>query len=227
MTDEEWLGVAKECSIENIPFLASMPEKEKSEIIEKSELKRVRKGSYLFHEGDNVDAIYIILKGKVKLTRFDSEGREQIVGIFAKNDTVWEGMLLEDSRFPYSGVSMINTYVCIIYRSDFVKVLSDFHVALNIIALLSRKLHDANERNLLLSTKDPKARLAAFLLYREKRDREETIDLRLEDIAASLSMRPETASRKIKELSDEGLIRRVGKSRIQILNFEGLEEVQS
>lgn len=225
MTDEEWLGVAKECSTENIPFLASMPEAEKTKLIEKSELKRVRKGSYLFHEGDSVDAIYIILKGKLKLTRFDAEGREQIVGIFAKNDTVWEGMLIENSRFPYSGVSMVNTFVCIIYRSDFVKVLSDFNVALNIIALLSRKLHDANERNLLLSTKDPKARLAAFLLYREKRDHEETIDLRLEDIAASLSMRPETASRKIKELSDEGLIKRVGKSRIQILNFEGLEDV--
>lgn len=225
MTDEEWLEVARECSMENIPFLASMPEKEKTELLGKSEFKRIRKGSYLFHEGDNVDAIYIILKGKIKLTRYDAEGREQIVGIFAGNDTIWEGMLLEDSRFPYSGVSMINTYVCIIYRSDFVKALSDFHVALNIIALLSRKLHDANERNLLLSTKDPKARLAAFLLYREKRDHEETIDLRLEDIAASLSMRPETASRKIRELTDEGLIRRVGKSRIQILNYEGLEEV--
>ena len=184
MTDEEWLGVVKECSTENIPFLASMPEEEKTKLLEKSELRRVRRGSYLFHEGDSVDAIYIILKGKLKLTRFDAEGREQIVGIFAKNDTVWEGMLIEDSRFPYSGVSMVNTFVCIIYRSDFVKVLSDFHVALNIIALLSRKLHDANERNLLLSTKDPKARLAAFLLYREKRDHEETIDLRLEDIAA-------------------------------------------
>ncbi len=227
MTDEEWLGVVKECSTENIPFLASMPEEEKTKLLEKSELRRVRKGNYLFHEGDSVDAIYIILKGKLKLTRFDADGREQIVGIFAKNDTVWEGMLIEDSCFPYSGVSMVNTFVSIIYRKDFVKVLSDFHLALNIIALLSRKLHDANERNLLLSTKDPKARLAAFLLYREKRDHEETIDLRLEDIAASLSMRPETASRKIKELSDEGLIKRVGKSRIQILNFEGLEDVTS
>ena len=134
-------------------------------------------------------------------------------------------MLIEGSCFPYSAVCLVNVTVCIIYRADFINVLSDSSVALNIIAMLSRKLHDANERNMLLSTKDPKARLAAFLLYREKRDKEEIIELKLGDIAASLSMRPETVSRKISELIDEGLIKREGKSSIRIIDFEGLEEM--
>ena len=78
---------------------------------------------------------------------------------------------------------------------------------------------------MILSTKDPKNRLAYFLLYREKRDHEESMQLKLEDIAASLSMRPETASRKLNELIKEGLIERVGKSCIKIIDYEGLESL--
>jgi CRP/FNR family transcriptional regulator len=96
---------------------------------------------------------------------------------------------------------------------------------MKIIELLSKKLHDANERNMLLSTKSPKSRLAAFLIYREKQDHSGTVELKLEDIAASLSLRPETISRKITELESEGLIERSGKSSIKILDYYGLEEV--
>ena len=77
---------------------------------------------------------------------------------------------------------------------------------------------------MLLSTKDPKARLAAFLLYREKRDKEEIIELKLGDIAASLSMRPETVSRKIRELERENLIAKTGQSSIKLLDFQGLRD---
>ncbi|MCR5526308.1 MAG: Crp/Fnr family transcriptional regulator [Lachnospiraceae bacterium] len=208
---------------EQIPFLSSMPGTQKKLLIDNSTRKAKRKGSFLFREGEAVDALYIILDGRVKLMRYDSEGREQIVGIFSKGETIWEGLLIDDSQFPYSAVCLEKSLICIINKCDFTKVLSDSNVALNIIAMLSRKLHDANERNLLLSTRDPKTRLAAFLIYRQKRDHADTIDLQLSDIAASLSMRPETVSRKITELIDEGLIRRSGKSSIKILNFEGLE----
>ena len=49
--------------------------------------------------------------------------------------------------------------------------------------------------------------------------------LRLSDIAASTGMRPETVSRKLKEFEEEGIVRRVGQSGIQILNFEALKEI--
>ncbi|MCI6824387.1 MAG: Crp/Fnr family transcriptional regulator [Ruminococcus bromii] len=209
----------------SIPFLDNMPDEQRHIIQEKTIKKELKKKSTLFHEGDPVDGIYIIKHGRVKLTRFDLDGNEQIVGIFSDNETIWEDLLIDGSVFPYSAECLTQTSVCIISRKEVLKVLRDPTISIEMLAMLSQKLHDANERNLILSTKDPKNRLAYFLLYREKRDHEESMQLKLEDIAASLSMRPETASRKLNELIKEGLIERIGKSCIKIIDYEGLESL--
>ncbi len=212
-----------DCFLDDILFMGNMPAKEKRTLIRSSEQKHLRKGSYLFHEGEPVNALYIILKGRIKLVRYDAEGREHIVGIFVAGETIWEEVIPEQSIFPYSGVCLTSSDFCIIQRKDFIRVLKDPDIAYDIIRLLSVKLHDANERNLFLSMREPKAKVAAFLIYRQKRDHEDVTVLKLEDIAASLGLRAETVSRKIQELIREGYIERTAKSSIRIVDFDGLE----
>ena len=65
-------------------------------------------------------------------------------------------------------------------------------------------------------------RIAAFLLYRRKRSGEPCITLRLDDIAGSVGLRPETVSRNIRKLVSEGLIEKVGQSGFRIPDFERL-----
>ena len=95
-------------------------------------------------------------------------------------------------------------------------------VALRVINMLSNKLHDANERSRILSISEPVRRIAAFLIYREKRSNEPFVTLRLDDIAGSVGLRPETVSRNIRRLMNEGLIEKVGRSGFRIPDFEKL-----
>jgi len=209
----------------DIPFIDSMSDREKEILIDASTRKKISKGDFLFREGDTIDAIYIILKGSVKLVNYDADGREQIVGIFSAGETIWEGILTDDLHFPYSCVAMSDIKSCIITRESLLKVLENPRTGINIIALLSRKLHDANARNQMLSATDPVRRLAAFFIYHSRRLGNDTLEFRLDDIAASLNLRPETISRKITQLSDDGIIARSGKSGIKILDFVRLEEL--
>ncbi len=208
---------------ENFSFLSGVNEEQQYNIMMSSDHRIWKKNSYLFHEGDPVDAVYIIHKGRVKLSTWDAEGREQIVGIFADNDAIWEGIFLPGSKFPYSGICLTETDCCKLTRERLEKVMRDPGIALQVIGLLSQKLHDANNRVLLLSTNSPKARVAGFLLQRCQHTGSDTVTLRLEDIASSLSVRTETVSRKIKELEKDGLIKKVGQSSVRILNSEALE----
>jgi len=208
----------------HIPFLQSMPEEMAEVIFNKENIKHFKKGNYVFRENESSNALYIIVSGKMKLVRYDSQGREQIVGIFGTGESIWEGLLSEGSRFPFSGICLSSSQICIVEKSVFINCLKDSNLAFNIMAMLSQKLHDANERNILLSTKDPKEKLASFLLYRQNRDKEEAIELKLEDIAASLAIRPETVSRALSSLIQEGLVERVGKSKIKVKDYEGLKE---
>ena len=93
------------------------------------------------------------------------------------------------------------------------------------INLLSNKLHDANERNMILSISEPMKRIAAFLIYNEKRSEEPTLTLRLDDIAGSVGLRPETVSRYIRKMIGEGLIEKVGQSGFRIPDFDRLNAV--
>lgn len=194
-------------------------------LMDYSKQESIKKNSYLFSEGEAVDSICIIRKGRVKLCRYDSLGREQIVTILSDNDIIWEGMFLDGSIYPYSAVCLTNASICRIHRDDFSKIVNDPVAAMNTIVLLSKKLHDANERNMLLSTKDPMARLAGFLMYRVDRSTDEDVVLKLDDIAASVNLRTETVSRKLRELEKMNFIERLGHARIRVLDRDALRDI--
>ena len=208
--------------IRKLAFLSGLPEQLQIALMQRSANKMLSRGEYIFREGDPVGAINIIRKGQVKLNTYDAAGRERIIGIFADNDTIWEGIFLENSRYPYSAVCLTDVQLCKIYREDIEEAVSDLSVALGVINMLSTKLHDANERNMILSMPDPMTKIAGFLLYRDKRSNEPIIKLRLDDIAASVGLRAETVSRYIRRLVNEGYIKKIGQCGIQIVDFEAL-----
>ena len=221
---EQCAGCRNDC-VNNTSFLIGIPEWRRRQIMEKARGIRLTRGSVLFAQEEPVDGIYLLQNGKVKLSTWDSEGREQIIGIFSDPDTIWEGIFMEDSRYPYAAVCLTDVECCKIGRNDLEEAMQDPSVALKIIALLSQKLHDANERVRLLSISSPRARLAGFLLNRSRHTSSDTVVLRLDDIAASIQLRPETVSRRIRELEREGLIEKVGQSSIHIADRAGLEKI--
>ncbi len=81
-----------------------------------------------------------------------------------------------------------------------------------------------NDQTIIISKNDPKERVASFILYRYNKSTENDIVLKLDDIAASINLRAETVSRKISELERDGLIRKVGQSKIEISNLRQLRD---
>ena len=206
-------------------FFESLPENEKTVLMNNAIYKTARKNSRLFHEGDAVDGVYLIDKGSIKLSHFDAAGHERIVGIFSDNEFLWESMLLDNSTYPYTGVCLTKLSYYKILRADFERALRNENIARGIIVLLSRKLHDANARNMYLGLGDPSARIAGFLIYSDHRRSEKYLELTLEDIAASVNLRMETVSRKLRAMEKEQIIRREGKGKLLILDYEKLNEL--
>lgn len=211
--------------INSLTVISGLDDTRRRQIMDAAIRKKFRKGSYLFREGDPADGIYLLHTGKVKLCTYDSEGREEIVGIFWAGEIIWEGIFIEDSTYSYDAVCLDTTDCCMIPRYEIEAVMGDPHISLQVIRLLSYKLRAANERVLLLTTEDPKARIAGFLLRQSKYSGSDTIVMRLEEISASIHLRPETVSRKIKELQQENMVVKTGQSSIKIVDFQGLRDL--
>lgn len=203
-------------------LLESLPEESREKLLRNVVYTTIPAGRYIFQEGQPADYICILREGKVKLSHIDPDGRESIVMLLSENDTIWESLFLYDGRFPYSAVTLTKTRLCRIYKENFIHILDDPRAALEIVTMLSRKLHDANERNQLLAVQDPEARVAGFLIYHRERSGEDLLNYRLEEIAASVGLRPETVSRKLGQLQKEGLVERAGKGKIRIRDLSGL-----
>lgn len=209
-----------------VPLFGTLPPDMRASLTAHSVQTTRAKGSFLFRVGEAVDSVLIIRKGRIKLCKYDADGNEYILDIIHDGQAVWENLFLENAVFPYSAVCLTRVELCEIKKSEFIRLIADHPgVAMNLISLLSLRLEDSNEKALLLSIHDPKVRLAGFLLDRDTRCVGPEIKLKLEDIAASIGLRPETVSRNLSRFEKAHLIKRLGQGKLIVTDRGGLKEI--
>ena len=59
-------------------------------------VKTFNKGYMVFEEGEKRDTLYIVLKGRVKISLYDEDGREYILDIISKDGFFGELSLFEE-----------------------------------------------------------------------------------------------------------------------------------
>lgn len=209
-----------------VPLFNTLPPEVQKSLAITSIQETRAKGTFLFQAGEKADSVLIIRKGRIKLCKYDADGNEYILDIIHDGDAIWENLFLENDVFPYSAVCLTRVELCEIRKDEFLQIISrDPSIAMNLISILSLRLKDANEKALLLSIHDPKVRLAGFLLDRDIRCIGPEIRLKLEDIAASIGLRPETVSRNLSRFEKEHLIKRLGQGKIMVTDRNGLKKI--
>ena len=183
------------------------------------------KGDIVFSSGDPAKYLYLIRRGEVKLVNYDADGREKIVSFFGEGELIWEGIFLQGSRLPFTGIASNDVELSAIPSNLIEQVLKEGQGAASLLAVLSKKLHDANERNMILSTSEPKAKIARLFVYCSTHSGSYSVKMKLEDIASTISLRPETVSRKLGELTRSGVLEKVGQSTYKIKDFDALLDI--
>src|SRR5512135_1512789 len=73
-------------------------------------LRTWQKGESLFQEGDEATGFYIVLKGKVKVTKLSPEGRERILHVIGEGGSLAEAVVFGDlNRYPAFADAMTDT----------------------------------------------------------------------------------------------------------------------
>lgn len=202
-----------------IDLFSNLPEEVKGHLESKISHLWLEKGKTLFRQGDGSPGIYILHQGKVKLHKYNLEGKETIFDIAMSGDVIGEDFFLDNQGSPYDATTISDVYLCILKAEDFIDILHSYPDAtINLINSLMRKLQMANEKSAILSENDAKLRVMKFLYAYSRRQHGRDIELGVDEIAASINLRRETVSRKISELQEEGLIVRLGQSHLRILD---------
>ncbi|HOV90864.1 MAG TPA: Crp/Fnr family transcriptional regulator [Syntrophorhabdaceae bacterium] len=201
-------------TIKNVNLFNILEDEDIKLIARIASIKNLPKGYVVFQEGEKGDALYIIIKGKVKVSLYDDDGREYILDIIGKDGFFGELSLLDD--LPRSA-NIITTEDCefiILKRYDFIKLLMENPtITINILKTMSTRLRAADERIKGLAFFSVEGRILKYLM-----EIGEEIGIKVKnhiiiengpsqvEIASSCGCSRETVSRMLKSLVNKGII---------------------
>lgn len=194
-----------------------------------AELRTYARGQDIFFTGDPGQGFFSVVSGKVRIYQTSLSGKEHILHVFGPGEVFGEVAVFAGGAYPANAQAMEESDTFFFPRERFRRLLAeDPDLALNMLGLLSLRLRQFVKKLEDLSLREVPARLAAHLLLlgAESRKRRLSLDLPKGQLAAYLGTIPETLSRVLRRLADDGLIAVSGNS-VEILDQARLEVLAS
>jgi len=189
--------------------------------------RTLQQGETLFREGQAAENFYLLLRGQIKLYRVSTAGNEKVIEIIRSGQTFAEAlMFLDRPAYPLTAQALSEVELVVIDSRGFYQLLSaSTETCLRVMGNLSVRLHHLLDEIDALTLQNATLRLVNYLLYLLPEGAKGGADITLPAakniIASRLSIQPETLSRILARLANEGLIQVEG-LHIQIRDIEAL-----
>jgi len=213
------------------PLFRGLPDEHVDELRSIVVSQTVKRGETIFMEGEAGHGFYVVSSGKVKVSKISFAGKEQILHIFGPGEPFGEVPVFAGKNFPANAEALEDGKLLYFQRDRFIELIrSTPPLAMSMLALLSQRLHMFTGLIEDLSLKEVPGRLAAYLLFlREQQNNAQSVrlDMSKTQLAGLLGTIPETLSRILARLTDEGIITSEGTKTIQLDDVDLLQQLAS
>ena len=193
-------------------------------------VRRFAAGSLLWREGETSGLLVAIRTGRVKIYRLLPNGRAVTLLLFGPGDVFGFLPFLDGRPYPAYAQALDDVEAEVMPRSALLQALrAEPDLAATLIALLGERLRAAFDLIQGMSTRGVRARVAAALLplLAEPHQVGDPIVIALpvtaQEFAGAIGVAPETFSRALKALFDEGILAREGPGRYRVHDRPALE----
>lgn len=219
-------------TLRKTPLFANLSPEDFARIARIASLKRHSKKESVFREGDRADGFFVVAAGTVKVFKLSEEGKEQVLHLVGPGQSFAEATIFEGGVYPAHAEALDDCELVYLPKRPFIELIEkDPRIALRMMASLSRWLKRMIDLVDSISLRDVETRLVRFVSEEMKsrgipiRDGSVyELDVTKNVLASRLGTVPETFSRTLKKLQEEGKIRVKGKQ-IRILDAEALFSV--
>ncbi len=186
---------------------------------------RYKKKQVIFYEGNVPYGVHCVRKGKLKLYRTSSQGKEQVVRLVQEGEAMGFKSLLTSDKYSLTAEVLEDAEICFLDKSAFFELLDHSpKLARNMLETVCHEVRSQENTICSYSQKSVRERVAeTLLILAEKYGRKNsdgTIDIRTllkrEDIATLAGTVLESAVRYLSEFKSDGYIDLLGKE-IKIL----------
>jgi CRP/FNR family transcriptional regulator len=194
-----------------------------------AESRSYARGQDIFFSGDVAQGFFSVAAGKVRIYQTSLSGKEHILHVFGPGEVFAEVAVFSGGAYPANAQALEDGACLFFPRERFRRLLaSDPDLAMNMLGLLSMRLRQFVKKLEDLSLREVPARLAAHLLLLAAESNKRVLSLGLPkgQLAAYLGTIPETLSRVLRRLADDGVIAVTGNA-VEILDPVRLEAMAS
>ncbi len=192
--------------LRQIACLHSLGQEQLEAIGRRSEIRTVQKGAFLFRAGDPADALYILVSGRLAVTRDDAKGYALELATIESGSCLGEMGLSQGLPRSADVVGSLDSVLVCIHRHAFESLLREHpEFGLLLLADLSKKLHEANQRLENRVSLPVKERLWA-VLCKLRQDGVINTPPKITQLAVKIDATREMTSKALSQLVLEGRI---------------------
>ncbi len=218
-------------TLRNVPLFREMGEEHLRYIAEHACLLTLAKDQFIFHTGDTCQGIYITVQGNIKISFLSMAGKEHVARIVGPGQTFAEAMAFLKKPSPATVQAITASRVLLVPTNVIFKCINENPAcACSMLAGLSRRLHLLVSELESVTLDSSQQRVIGFLLQYlqdgvdDANETQVTLEATKSTIASHLNLTPETFSRILHKLSEEGLISVLNKT-IQIHDIKKLRSL--
>lgn len=183
---------------------------------------------HLFHFGDRARYFYLLRTGQIQLYRLSPGGEEKVIEIIQPGQSFAEAvMFFQINVYPVSAKAVLTSELWRVDMAVFLSMLQESNeLCLRLLGGMSKRLHGAIQDIDQLTLQNASMRVIQLLLQSAPENSPSQYSVEWETpkqiLASRLSVRPETFSRILQQLSRKGLIAVQGKT-VEVLNAKALQ----
>lgn len=213
--------------LKQINLFSEMSDRDLEKVFHLASRQKYRKDNMILIEEEVGSTMFIILSGRVKISRISDDGREVILSMLSDGDFFGEMSLLDGHTRSANVTASEESELLVIRREEFLQMLKDYpQIAINLLKELAQRIRKSDEHIKSLSLQDATGRVATTLLRIAedsgmfRKGQVEISELPLQqDLANMAGTSRETISRVIKSLTEDGFLKKQG-GKIIILDYE-------
>jgi CRP/FNR family transcriptional regulator, dissimilatory nitrate respiration regulator len=207
------VGIA--ATFRSCQLFSGLPAADLEAIAAFSILRPVGKGAYLFREGDRAEGFYVVQRGAISVHRVSAAGKEQVIYVFRRGESMAEASLASDRGYPANARAVENSSVVLVPKAPFLALLGRRpDLGLRMLGSMSQHLRVLVGLVEDLTLKDVETRFLNWLVKRVPRPATGAVSVGVDStkrvLAAELGTTSETLSRTLAKLRELGLVETSG-----------------
>lgn len=192
-------------------------------LADKAQIRQFSTGELIFQQGNRSDTFFVLAEGAVKLFRSTAEGKEQTLYLVDEGEPFCLCTIFQRDSTPVNAEA-IGSSLILSFPGNFFEqqARSEPQLLFNILHVLNSRLMHSMQMIEDLALRDIRQRTASFLLRLNEVHPESdrvTLSVSRREVAKILGTTPETISRVLAVMVQEGVIEAKGRQ-IDIINLE-------